>query len=99
MKRYLYGSLTLYWTIHSTTATFRSPVSISDSASVISSWLNSDRTPGTIVMNPNSAFSCRWTGTIVTDSMSGILRCGPGSVVRTYRPNRCTTATESAFTW
>jgi hypothetical protein len=32
LKRYLYGSATRYWTIHSTTATLRSPVSITASA-------------------------------------------------------------------
>ena len=74
-----------YWTIHSTTATFRSPVSISDSPSssgepgAYSLWI-----PARSVRKPNSILSCLNTGTLVTVSMpNGILKCGPGSVVRT----------------
>ena len=74
-----------YWTIHSTTATLRSPVSISDSplgALGAGPVLRPD--PGGDVPKPNSILSWRCTGTLVTVSTpNGIFRCGPGSVVRT----------------
>src|SRR4029453_15877255 len=47
-------------------------------------------------LDPDPPLRCRWTGTLVTVSMpKGNLTWGPGSVVRTYRPNRCTTPTAS----
>ncbi len=98
LKRYLYGSVTRYCTIHSTTATLRSPVSITDSPANDAAEYR-DRMPGSVVRNPNSSLSWRWTGTRVTDSMNGILTLRPGSVVRTYRPKRSTTPTSSGLTW
>ena len=74
-------------------------MSISDSARVESVCSNCDTTPAVVVRNPNSVFNWRCTGTRVTASMNGILPWGPGSVVRTYLPNRCTTPTSSALTW
>ena len=95
-----FGSLIRYWTIHSTTATFRSPVSIEDSWACSGLVRNCDRTSADTVSNPNSSLSWRCTGTLVTVSTpKGILRWGPGSVVRTYFPKRCTTPTASGSIW
>ena len=98
LNRYWYGSDTRYWTIHSTTATLRSPVSITASA-VKSPRLKVVRTAGSSVRNPNSSLSCRCTGTFCTSSTNGIFIRNPGSVVRTYRPKRSTTPTSSGCTW
>ena len=57
------------------------------------------RWPGRVVRKPNSILSCRCTGTLVTVSAKGNFRCGPGSVVRAYAPNRWTTPTSSGSTW
>ncbi len=47
------------------------------------SGANSERAAARTVRNPNSILSWRWTGTFVTCSTpNGILRCGPGLVVR-----------------
>ena len=66
LKRKLYGSLILYWTIHSVTTTFRSPVSMTDSALVSALLMYSDWMPGFVVRKPNSSLSWRWTGTRVS---------------------------------
>ena len=72
-----------------------------DSARVSSlGGANSVWMPGRTVRNPNSIFSVRFTGTLVTVSTpKGILTCGPGSVLRTNLPKRWTTATSSGSTW
>ena len=88
-------------TIHSTTATLRSPVSMMASPFVSGeSGANSERVAARRVRKPNSILSCRCTGTLVTVSTpNGILRCGPGLVVRSKAPKRWITATSSGSTW
>ena len=59
-------------------------------------WLES-LAPG--VPKPNSIFSCRFTGTIVTVSIpKGSLNRSPGPTVPTNRPNRWITPTLSGPT-
>ena len=83
-KRYFFGSLILYCTTHSTTATLRSPVSMADSAAVSGvGAANSLLIPARCVRKPNSSFSVRCTGTFVTESTNGTFTCGPGFEVPT----------------
>ena len=100
LKRYSYGSSTRYWTIHSSTATLRSPVNITDSSPICcccpAYWV---RMPASTVRKPNSCLSCRCTGTRCITSTNGILKCRPGSVVREYFPKRSTTPPSSGSTW
>ncbi len=98
-NRYRYGSEIRYCTIHSTTATLRSPVSITAScAKACGAYSLRRPAPVPVVRKPNSSFSCRCTGIRCTFSTNGSLTRRPGSLVRMYRPKRTTTPTSSGCT-
>jgi hypothetical protein len=64
-----------YCTTHSTTAAFRSPVSMFDSSGLD---VKRPLPPTSSVRKPNSSFSWRSTGSFSTASMNGSLKCSPG---------------------
>ena len=76
-NRYWYGSTIRYCTTHSTTAAFRSPVSMFASSALSTKEL---RTATVSDRKPNSSFNWRLTGTLVNLSTKGIMKWSPDSV-------------------
>ena len=99
-KRKWIGSSIRYWTIHWTSITLRSPVSMRDtSLKALSAYCVRWPAGVATVRNPNSSLRTRAVGTSRTVSIPyGSLKCRPGPTVRTTAPKRWTTPVSSGCT-